>query len=206
MHAYTESSIHVSIYTYIYKCKHACIEFSMSGYINIHTWRLMPNWYKHTCLCTYIHSCIYIYTHLHTYRHSYLSANMYTYIFTWKHACIHTCILLHVCTCKPFCIGTTNMYACIHTYLCTYIHTYMDTYTSQIQRYSEIDSHVCVPICIDLAFLFAMYIVLELDISSIFGFAIFPDFQNFHTSGNMAISTFFIDKYPLLFSVWLSLL
>ena len=41
---------------------------------------------------------------------------------------------------------------------------------------------------------------LELDISTILGFAIFPNFQNFYNSGNMVISTFLIDNYLLLFS------
>ena len=56
----------------------------------------------------------------------------------------------------------------MHTCIDTYIHMYMHT-------------------CTYLIFLLEAYIILELDISTIFGFAIFPGFQNLCTLGNTEI-------------------
>ena len=61
MYIYTQTCIHICIYTYMY-----------------------------TCICTYIHTNIYTYTHIHTHIYTYIHTHTYTYIHTYIHTYILT--------------------------------------------------------------------------------------------------------------------
>ena len=102
---------------------------------------------------------------------------------TCMHICMHTYIYILMDLCLYIYIQTP-----IHTLYYVCLHTFLHTYAWVIQTKQTLR---CVYLCTYMyTFFLETYIILELGISTILDFQLFwkfPDFQNFHTSGNTEI-------------------
>ena len=218
IHTYIHTHIHdVSwlIQTLMLVCLHTFILYTICSFWASevkHNMIFSHVWEYTTCICFYEAGYLLVHINIDTCIHTFIHVCLYIQTCIWKHTCIYSCVsgYIHKCVCTYI---HTNAYSCmsvlyIHTYI--YMHAYLHAYIYGKPWLPNTERHPClsaykqsfIHTCISTE----KQVILELDISTIFGFSFFsiprlselPIFWKSGNSGNMVISTCVIDSYLVL--------